>query len=215
MTDKTFDQYEYVAVITPGAMLLLGLSIEWPQQLHMASDKDASLGEFGLFLVAAYIAGQVLQSVAEVADRGFWWCFGGLPTDWVRRDNNWLINQDQRAQVQTRVRTMLGNDRFDLAAVSKDDWRGITRQIYAKVAQAKRVTRIDAFNRTYGLMRGFAVALLALTVVFLVDPERRWLAVAALVLALLAVLRFFLFGRDYARELFVQYLTLPAAALAP
>ncbi len=64
-------------------------------------------------------------------------------------------------------------------------------------------------------MRGFAVALLALAFVFLIfDPEQRWLATAAAVLVLLALRRFYLFGRDYARELFVQYLNLPAGLIA-
>jgi hypothetical protein len=207
MSDSTFDQYEYVAVITPGATFLLGLSIEWPQYLGIVANKDVSVGDLGLFLIVAYIAGQALQSAGEIIDRVFWFWFDGQPTDWVRHANSWLISAEQRTALQARVRTMLGNNDFDLGTVEKNAWRGITRQIYAKVYQAERAARINAFNRTYGLMRGFVVTLLALAIIFLaVDPGRRWLALAAAVLALLALLRFYLFGKDYARELFVQYL---------
>ena len=64
-------------------------------------------------------------------------------------------------------------------------------------------------------MRGVAVALVVLMVIFfVVDPERRWLALAALMLAGLALFRFSLFGRDYGRELFVQFLVSPPGPVA-
>ena len=100
MADPQFDQYEYVAVITPGAALLLGLSLEWPQYLHLAADKELSLGELGLFLVTAYLAGQLVQALGEIFDRAFWLAHerikgGRLPTDWVRQENNPLISHEE------------------------------------------------------------------------------------------------------------------------
>jgi hypothetical protein len=210
MADQTFDQYEYVAVVVPGATLLLGLSIEWPQYLHTASDKTLSLGALGLFLVVSFIIGQALQSVGDIFDFVFWFFFRGIPTDWVRAGDNWLISNDQRTELQGRVRTLIGNAQFDIGTVDPEGWRGITRQIYATVSQAGQAARVDAFNRTYGLMRGFAVALIVLAVTFfVVDPALRWLAISAVVLAAFAVVRSFLFGRDYGRELFAEFLALP------
>jgi hypothetical protein len=209
MADKTFDQYEYVAVIVPGATLLLGLSIEWPQYLQMASDKNLSLGALGLFLVVAFIAGQAIHSVGDVLAPIFWFPFRGLPTNWVRWENNWLISNDQRMQLQTRAGALIGNAEFKIGTVKRKDWYDITRQIYAKVSSAGRSARVDAFNRTYGLMWGFTVALIILAATFfVVDPARQWLAIVALVLAVLALVRSFLFGWDYGRELFVQFLAL-------
>jgi hypothetical protein len=212
MAGERFDQYEYVAVITPGAALLLGLSLEWPQHLHLVSNKELSLGDLGLFLVAAYLTGQLVQALAEFLDRGFWMAVGrGLPTDWVRRPDNGLISNDQRDRLQDRLRAQLGQANLDLAKVPNDAWYGITRQVYAAVSAANRAARIDAFNRTYGLMRGVAVAFLILTVVYwIAEPGRWWLGAGALILAGLSALRFYYFGQDYARELFVQYLALPA-----
>ncbi len=132
MADSHFDQYEYVAVITPGATLLLGLSMVWPQYLHTASDKSLSVGDLGLFLVVAYVAGQILQSAAEILDPAFWYWFGGLPSDWVCKADNGLISAEQRTALQARVRTMLGAPHFDLNEVERNAWRSITRQIYAR-----------------------------------------------------------------------------------
>jgi hypothetical protein len=211
MADKNFDQYEYVAVIIPGATLLLGLSIEWPQYLHMASEnKELSLGELGLFLVAAFIAGQMLQSVGDLLEPLLWAPAGGLPTDWVRKPDR-LISPGQRTQLQTRVRTLIAQDDFNLDTVDTGKWFSITRQIYGKINAAKLADRLDAFNRTYGLMRGFAIALIVLAIVFFTfDNARQYLGFGALALAILALIRFYLFGKIYGRELFAQFLILPA-----
>jgi len=208
MADPQFDQYEYVAVIIPGAALLLGLGVEWPQYLHLGSDKELSVGDLGLFLVAAYLAGQLVQALAEIFDRLFWATTGGMPTDWVLQDKHHLISTDQRTSLQTRVHTKFGANSH-LGKIPRVEWYPITRQMYAAVSAAQHATRIDAFNRTYGLMRGIAVAFLILTVVYwIVDPGRAWLGAGALIFAGLAMLRFYLFGKDYARELFVQFLAL-------
>jgi hypothetical protein len=210
MADKNFDQYEYVAVIIPGATLLFGLSIEWPQYLHMASEnEELSLGELGLFLIAAFIAGQLLQSLGDVLERPFWALFGGLPTNWVIKTNNKLITDAQRDQLQTRVRTLIAKNDFDIGTVDLGEWYSITRQIYAKVNAAKLAERVDAFNRTYGLMRGFAIALVILAIIFFAVDARLQLGFGAVALAILAFMRFYLFGRAYGRELFVQFLGLP------
>jgi hypothetical protein len=82
------------------------------------------------------------------------------------------------------------------------------RQIYAAVSQAGHAARIDAFNRTYGLMRGFTIAALVLGVIFLIFGEPKWFAAAAFVFAALAFFQFFLSAISYARELFAQFLIL-------
>jgi hypothetical protein len=85
------------------------------------------------------------------------------------------------------------------------------------VSAAGHAGRIDAFNRTFGLMRGFIVAMFAIGITFLVvDRHRLWgFAIFASALGVLALIRLFLFGRDYGRELFVQYLELPAPPAQP
>jgi|ERR1051326_607691 hypothetical protein len=213
MADPQFDQYEYVAVIIPGAALLLGLGVEWPQSLHLGFDKQLSLGDLGIFVVAAYLTGQLVQALAEIFERFFWTPMGGLPTNWVLAPGQSLISPGQRERLADQVKKKLPDPAFTFPRddhAGRTAWFPITRQMYALLSAAQRASRIDAFNRTYGLMRGIAVAFLILVVVYLVvDAARWWLAVLALILAGLALLRFYLFGKDYARELFAQFLALP------
>jgi hypothetical protein len=208
---KTFDQYEYVAVITPGLVFLFGLSQVWPQQLDLSNYKDVSVGALGLILVAGYVAGQGLRAVGEPLEWLFWKALGGMPTDWVLKTKTWLISGPDRNKVEEQVQTLLKQPQFKFATV-KDKighWHSLTRQIYAAISKAGHASRIDAFNRTYGLMRGFTIALVALGIVFLIfDPDQRWLAGVAFVLAALAFFLFFQSAISYARELFAQFLIL-------
>jgi hypothetical protein len=47
MTAKTFDPYEYVAVIAPGAVVALGLATEWPELRSLLADRGLTVGASG------------------------------------------------------------------------------------------------------------------------------------------------------------------------
>lgn len=71
-----FDRYEFVAVALPGAALLLGLLYLFHEQvsakLHSLGVKEpfgASFQALGIFVVASFIAGHVLQAVAHYAEK--------------------------------------------------------------------------------------------------------------------------------------------------
>ena len=95
---------------------------------------------------------------------------------------------------------------MDLDRLDKKAWYPITREIYAAVAAAGRSSRVDAFNRQYGLLRGIASALLLLVVWFLITHWGSWqYASTAAALAVLALIRMARFANVYARELFVHF----------
>jgi hypothetical protein len=216
---SSFDQYEIVAVVTPGAAMLFGILLEWRPDFLANAGKETGLGDLGLFAIAAFVAGQILQAIAEVLDHLFWRCFGGLPTDWVVWCEHSPLAKEQRARLQERVKTELGG-KHKLSDYlgdksrwrwNRDEWHAVTRQINVAVSRAQRTARIEVFNRTYGLMRGIAVALAILGVVYWIVDERHALAgIPILVLSAFAGFRFYLFAKNYARELFVEYLALPA-----
>jgi len=89
-------------------------------------------------------------------------------------------------------------------------WHPVVRQAHAAISAAGRAGRVETFNGNYGLCRGIASAMLVIFVLSLfreIDqcwPER----IALLVAAGLALARMHRFGVHYARELFVQLLTL-------
>jgi hypothetical protein len=203
---KSFDAYEVIGVITPGALLLLFIAYEWPELQAQIGSQDFNLGQFGLFVLAAFVLGHLLQGVSELIEKLLW--FGrGMPTDWIWKEGQTLVSGPEAALFRKKVDEM----KTGKAEGGGAFWP-VIRRVYARVEAAKRTARIDAFNRTYGLFRGLASALLlCLGYALLVGKPNSELVVlsAALVSALWGMRRF---GINYARELIVVFLDLPARA---
>ena len=201
---KALDPYEYVGVVAPGAVVAVALFAVWPQAKEALLTKDLSLGEFGVFLVCAFVLGHIVQAVGSMLE---WLIFKptGIPTDWLRRSKTALISASQRLRLDEKLKVQQGAD-FSIESTSEDDWYAITREIYASISGADRAKRVDAFNRTYGLMRGITAALIGATIWFLVTRWSQWAWPATTAaLAVLALFRMVQFAILYARELFVQY----------
>lgn len=202
---KTFDAYEYVGVIAPGAVLAVAIVAQWPAAKDLILSKDFSLGGFGIFLVCSFVLGHLVAAIGNVLERLVFLPVG-RPSDWVRRQNIYLISKAQRERLIEKVNELQGGN-FDLTTASERDWFSVTREIYGAVSAAGRAGRVDAFNRTYGLMRGIASALLCVTIWLLIAQWGNWQWPAlALGLAILALYRMIHFGKLYANELFVQYI---------
>lgn len=202
---KTFDPYEYVAVIAPGTVVAVGLLAQWPDEKSCLLNKDFSLGEFGIFLVCAFVLGHIVQALGNGLEALVFFR-SGKPTDWMRKPNCDLISPTQRLRLVEKLKAQQG-DNFSLETVSEKAWYSVTREVYAAVSEADRAQRIDSFNRTYGLMRGIAAALCAVTIWLLIVRWGQWAwSATAAVLAGLAIYRMVHFGKLYARELFVQFL---------
>jgi hypothetical protein len=219
---KGFDQYEYVAVIIPGATLLFALSIAFPDRFPLTFDKNLSLGALGIFLIAAYVTGHVLRAIGDIAEKGFWWWFGGQPTEWVIENKRKLLDETQRRDLVTAVKTLLGLEINLSDYVPKEkrgEWQAVTRQIYAAVSRAGLSVRVDAFNRSGGMMMGITISLATLAPLFVIRAFSQFWCYAVLfgVLALILgalLFRFYLFGVSYARELYVQFLNLARTNVA-
>ena len=231
---KSFDQYEYVAVIAPGATLLFGLLLIWPSILSDDALSEASVGTLGLFLIAAYIVGQILRAIGDVAEREFWYRRGGMPSEWVLYANpteaQSLLDEDQRKKLRERTTALFNTDfsKLELTPTELksqhyakcDKWQAVTRQIYTTVRNADKSFRVDAFNRTYGMMVGITIAMAVIAVIGLIASPAGGLR--ALLVVGLAVLiagfttyRAYIFGKLYARELFVNFIDLPPPPPAP
>jgi hypothetical protein len=52
---RYFDAYEIIGVITPGVVVALLLSMEWPSFRTMLGEKGLSIGDFGLFILVAFV----------------------------------------------------------------------------------------------------------------------------------------------------------------
>jgi len=205
-----FNYYEIIGVATPGAIIIFGFSFLYPDYFDLLKAKDISFGGLGLFIILAYVIGQLSQAVGNIVEWIWWKLWGGMPTDWIRTKENMLLSREQRETLLTNLSKKLKlNKPTDLSKISSREWYGITRQIYAAVSAHSRAGRIDIFNATYGLNRGIATALIILFMleIFLNPGNWRTLLITA-ILAGLFLSRMHRFAKHYARELFVQFLQL-------
>lgn len=209
---KDFSFYEFVGVIAPGTVVLLVLLYVFPDAVSNAYLKDFSISKFGIFIIVAYVAGHLIQSVGNVVERVWWYFFGGMPTTWVIRKGNCpFLSDEQHASILPRVSSILKlPTKYALQEYSAQDWFSVARQIYAAVKTANAAERVDIFNGNYGFFRGIAASLILAIILVLVKArftEPSLLAIFCITFAM-AIARMHLFGKHYARELYIQFLQL-------
>ncbi len=208
--DKNFDFYEFAGIVMPGAILIFGLAQAETLIAQTIPLSDMSLGSLGVFLILAYAAGHLVQTLGGFLEKA-WWYKHGMPSDWVLKDEFKLISSAQRSALASQLPAKLGLDEpINLSTTKKGEWFGYVRQMYAAVAAKSRASRIDTFNGNYGLNRGLCVSLILVAIVALIKEPSNWGTVILLLVgAVLAALRMHRFGKHYARELLVQFLQLP------
>jgi len=207
---KKFDFYEFAAVLCPGALLVFALTKLFPELSFVGNKETFSFGDLGVFVLLSYVTGQLVQALGNVIAKVWWVFWSGLPTDWVRSGKHKLIAQQQMAQLSGKLSELTGIAVPNgVGAFSQADWYVITRQIYTVVRHAGRSSRVDIFNGYYGMFRGLTASLLLVTTLSVI--QRGWVHLRLYVLftagVVLAVFRMHRFAVNYARELFVQFLT--------
>lgn len=212
MSTPSFDPYEYIAIITPGAVVAAGVAFLWPEARSLLAVEGLSLGDLGLFIVASFIAGHLVQGVGNLVEWVLWTPFGGLPSRWIRREGR-LVAPAQRLAFLERLSTLTGAEA--LAEATSYQFDGLMRQVYARLAATGRTGRIDMFNRTYGLMRGLTSAFLLMAGWLLIArwPDPAY-ALTAFGGAAIAAARAWRFARYYSRETVVEFIGLSAVPSA-
>lgn len=208
-----FSFYDFVGVIAPGALVLVGATYLFPAVGEFKSLPNIELGGLGVFAALAYVAGQLMQAVGNVIESIYWRSWGGMPSQWVLKGK--LLSASQFKRLGD-----VANARFgipDLGSADPKGWFSTTREMNARVISAARDHRLNIFNGNYGLMRGIAAAALVLVVATLsTKGTAAWIAALLLAGAAgVALYRMHRFGVHYARELFVQYLDLELGAQKP
>jgi hypothetical protein len=208
---KTLNFYEFAGLVAPGGVTLFGIALLFPTARGILFGNNLSVGEFGLFTILAFVAGHLVQGIGDVIEWFWWKAWGGMPTDWVRTGKHELIASQQRQALATHIHEKLklkGCAKFE--EMSRSDWSGITRQIYAAVAAGERSARVDRFNGNYGLNRGITAALVIISALMFAFRPAHWSGGVLIFLGVgLALFRMHDFGRRYGSELFVQFLQLP------
>jgi len=213
---RQFDFYEFTGILVPGAAALAGVLMLVPGLMPMSAVKDFSIGGFGLLVVLAYVAGHLVQAIGNLVEWLWWKAWGGMPTDWVRTAPTNLLAEAQISTLPKAIAEQLKLADVDVRKTSSEQWYSVTRQIGAAVDAAGRGSRVQTLNGNYGLNRGLAAALVVVLVVALTAKPADWIVLGGLSVAIgLALARMHRFGKHQARELFVQFLQLPAREQIP
>jgi hypothetical protein len=211
---RYFDAYEIIGVITPGVVVALLLSMEWPSFRTMLGEKGLSIGDFGLFILVAFVLGHLIQAVGNVLEPIIWFPFG-LPTNWVRGTNQNLVTPEQRKALEKAVAEMEGTAQ-DISRITRHQWLAVTTRAYGRLKMTGRSSRVDTANRAYGLSRGLSAALLACLAWYAVAHRPDYTALVILGAAVCAaVWRTRRAGIHYARVLVLEFIDSPVAIVAP
>ena len=148
--------------------------------------------------------GHLIQGVGNLLEMGWWRPRGGMPSDWLLRGDQKLVSESQKVRLLDLCSKNMGIDRGKL---TPGQWYLTVREMYAVVESAGRSKRIDAFNRTYGLLRGISAGCLVFAALAgIAHPERKELWIGGLMVAAIALYRMDRFAKRYAREVFMAYL---------
>ena len=203
-----FDPYEMIGVIIPGSILLFGATFIFSQLSDIFFSEGFSLGDLGLFLILSFVAGHLLQAVGNLLEGAVWRLYGGMPTEWLIKKPGWLVHDSQYERFREALRQDFS---CEIEQMKRQAWSAIVREIYAAVKADGDSERIDAFNRTYGLLRGIASAFFVLSVASLIADWPEWQPAAlTAIAALIAGYRMVRFGVRYGRELVIAYLRIRA-----
>jgi hypothetical protein len=208
---KEFDFYEFAGIILPGLIVLLFLTVVIPSAKALLFGEKLDLGEVGILVLVSYVVGHLMQGLTNMWEKVFWAFYGGMPTDWLTKQKQSLISEEQRDLIESRIPSFLRTNLSPgIVGTPARKWRSLTRQMYAAVQASGRSARIDTFNGNYGLLRGTVTAgLLIILFTFILGVQPRAKVICWVVgLVVLAGYRMQRFGVLYARELFAQFVQL-------
>jgi len=204
---KSFSLYEFSGILIPGAIVLFGISLIFPE-LKQVLLSDVSFGDFGLFVLLSYAAGQLIQAVGNMLENVWWRFHGGMPTDWIRTGKGKLLANNQITELERQIPQKLGI-KFENGIKNLDEreWYAIGRQLNSLIHSKGSSERIEIFNSYYGLNRGIFASFFLLSILTLIFSGYEK-AILLLVLAMIALYRMNRFASHYARELFIQFLAI-------
>jgi hypothetical protein len=213
---KTLTFYEQVGILIPGAVLLASIASLVPTTKDFLVGEGLSLGDFGLFLILSYAAGQGVGAVGNVWEILLWKPFGGMPSMWVTHDPPKLLNGEQVTALQKRVFERFGYEVPPLRGLPAKRFSPFFAQLYADV-MATNPARMETFNGLYGLNRGLAGALVAVIIaVLILQPSHATrIIVGASALLLVFTFRMYRFGVRFATELYMSFLNTAQRQVAP
>jgi|GEM_PF-3584997 len=163
-SEKYLDRYEVVAVALPGAALLLFVWYLRPELFGAAKFelKDITIGALGIFTIAALIAGQAVQAVANLIEEVV-----NPLADLGKRSPVASLPPHRRRRFADVVKALgvANPENIDRRRYRKE----LSKEVSRTARQRDKTGMLQVSNVSYGLHRGLAVAAGVGLVVALVD----------------------------------------------
>lgn len=209
---EQFKLYDLIAVVGPGAVLVISLSLLFPESARLLTNKDLSVGEFGMVLIASYLAGNLMAPISHLVQAAWFRCCGGNHTDRIPQKESKILHRAEIDALNAKLRaaSILRMDE-DVRGITLTHWRSVVRRMRAYLAAQGSLDRIEVFNAHYGLNRGLAAAFLILSIVVgsTQGLATSWRIILPLLGGMtLAIYRMNDFGYYYATELIRHFLNL-------
>jgi hypothetical protein len=135
---KSFDYYEFAGIVAPGSVTLLAMFLLFPDTQSSLLIHDVSIGDLGLFVILAYVAGHITHAVANVFEEPGWRVVGGWPTDWVRTRNRRLLSDIQIQALEEQLPAKLGiNAPIRIEQLAGREWAAYSPEKTPKAENAQ------------------------------------------------------------------------------
>lgn len=222
---RRFSLYEFNGYLVPGALLLVGMAMLFPEArgILVQGAKDFGLGHLGLVILVAFVFGHLIASFGAAVS-SMWWCaWGGMPTQWVVLPG-WrqarVINANQLHALVKAAKSHLGIDAPPLAPAHRRDWQRLAHQMRSMVLAARQPNMIEVQGANYALARNCVAAFVVIVTVgavasWLHYQVSSWTLGICTIGALASLFNMHRFGEWYAREVFVQFLALASRPERP
>lgn len=214
---KNFDFYEFTAILVPGTVTLLAIVVTIDAVSGLLDASALTLGQFGVFVVLAYVAGHLTQGLGNQLEKLWWAVRGGEPTDWPFSGKCAALLSPRFGEALLGSLRGMGYAGLEsLEALPREEWGTVHRLMRVRATAEGRGEKVDTFNGIYGMHRGLATAfVIALLCESFRPGEVRWLPIAFATGALvLAVHRMDRFARNYARQLYLEAVPIEATRTA-
>src|SRR6267378_2576367 len=103
---QLFELYEILALILPGAVILYGIGKLFPQ-LMFFSNTTFSFGDFGIFVLIAYVTGHIVQVFGGIVEN-VWRSLRGDPLHWLMEGKKQVIFTYQVTELEDKIAKRLG-----------------------------------------------------------------------------------------------------------
>lgn len=228
-----FAAYEFLVYVVPGGLLLFFISAMFRKIRALFGQEPVNVGGLVVFLIVAYVLGQLLHSAASYTIQEAMKANGyAYRTSQVLFTDQTVITAKDRALLGKRVVDDFGFDPADLQHKStetiserlKDEWRAVVRRVHSRINLDQQSDRANIYVQYYALNMVIAAAFIAIFVLLLVikcmpvyrrtslqitilaKPLEIFLLVAIPVAILISLERMSSFDRQFAEELFSSYI---------